>query len=201
MTLYHILRPVVWVFVKLCYFVRYEGKENIPQAQGFIVCPNHNSNLDPFFVAPPFVRGLVFMGKVELFRIPVIGWILRHSGAFPVERGKGDVGAIDRAKATVAAGRSLCIFPEGTRFPIGEYKPFKSGAVVVAAATGADILPVHLHWRGKKLRLFRRVTVTFGEPILLTRLGLTADSRPSEIKRAVRVLRERVAALGERYAD
>ena len=102
------------------------------------------------------------MAKKELFKIPVLGAILRWAGAFPVSRGKGDIGAIKAALSALKAEKAFAIFPEGHRVKEGEPHAAKAGVAMLAERTGAPIIPVAI---SGKYRLFSKINVYIGEPI------------------------------------
>ncbi|HBB18923.1 MAG TPA: 1-acyl-sn-glycerol-3-phosphate acyltransferase, partial [Ruminococcus sp.] len=94
----------------------------------------------------------------------LFGWLIRSLGAFPVSRGKGDMTVIDTACERLAGGRSLMIFPEGTRSKDGKVHRGHSGAALIAAKSGAMIVPVGVCF-GEKLRFRTKITVKYGQPI------------------------------------
>ena len=96
-TFYNVIYMIVFPFFNFVHPGRAVGRENIPKG-GVLVCGNHTAMSDPLFLAFAFrhQNQLRPMAKAELLRVPVIGWILRHVGVFGVERGKSDVGAINR---------------------------------------------------------------------------------------------------------
>ena len=111
-----------------------------------VVISNHASLADPFLLSYlPF--DLRFVAKDELFHKPLVGWLLRLAGDIPVRRGDPASAAAmaSAAEATLRAGLSVMIFPEGTRSRSGELGAFRDGAFRIAIATGAPILPVALH--------------------------------------------------------
>ena len=85
-------------------------------------------------------------------------------GAFPVQRGTGDTAALDTAAQRLRQGHILGLFPEGHRHPVGQPGRPKSGAALIAKATGADVLPCAIHYT-KGHRFGSRVTVCFGSLI------------------------------------
>ena len=89
--LYAFLVKIVRPIVRILYRVKVFGLENVPKTGGYIICPNHTSNMDPVLLAITFERQIYFMAKAELFRNSVLRKILKVLGAFPVERGKGDL--------------------------------------------------------------------------------------------------------------
>lgn len=178
---------------KIAYDMNFEGLENIPKNGGFLMCANHRANIDPVFIAQRTKCDFRFMAKAELFKNPLIGWFLRKIGAFPVERGKGDMTAINTAKEAIAEGNTLVMFPEGTRSKDGQLLKFKSGATMIASQTNADIMPVGINFEGK-LRFRSKVTVRYGKLIKNEELGIK-NNTPGELKYARNLLRDRIAAL------
>lgn len=122
--------------------LRVEGRW--PEGKGpFVVVANHQSILDILLLSR-LPREMKWVAKEELFRIPWVGWMLRMSGDIPIRRGDPESGgeAIARARAYLARGMSVMIFPEGTRSARGDLLPFKSGAFRLALDAGVPVLPV-----------------------------------------------------------
>jgi 1-acyl-sn-glycerol-3-phosphate acyltransferase len=117
-----------------------------PAGGPFVVVANHQSILDILLLSH-VPREMKWVAKDELFRIPWVGWMLRMSGDIPLRRGDAESGgeALSRAKAYLARGMSVIIFPEGTRSARGTLLPFKSGAFRLALDAGVPILPVVVH--------------------------------------------------------
>lgn len=149
------------------------GEENIPKDGGIIFCPNHISNHDAITIAISQKRQLSFMGKDSLFRIPVLGWLFKKIGAFPVKRGTGDIGAVRKAIEIIQNNNALVMFPEGTRNKTENLLlEFKTGAALVAKKGNAKIVPVAIIGR---YRLFSRITVQFAPPVSLDSYGEKPD--------------------------
>lgn len=148
--------------------VSVEGMEKLPQ-NGVLLCPNHASNWDPILIALklPVNYRLHLMGKEELFRNPIMNWVLRKVGGFPVDRGGADIQAVKTAMQAIRQGDNLLIFPEGTviRNGIGHTDGLpahaKAGVAVIGVRTGATMVPVFVD--GEK-KLFRRTRIIFGDP-------------------------------------
>lgn len=184
------------IFIHLMLKIKVVGRENIPKT-GFILASNHRSNYDPPLVATNFWQQVYFMAKIELFQKKGFGWLLRRLGAFPVERGKGDTGAIDWARNVVESGGVLGMFPEGHRSQDGKPLRPKSGTAMIAGQTKADVLPCAVCF-GEKLRFRSPVTVRYGTIIKAEELGFTGDgTAPREIKAASRLIMDRIIALLE----
>lgn len=192
--LYELGRFLARIGACIAFSIRTEGKENVPLKGGLVVASNHQTYWDPVFLVVFIKHRFRFMAKEELFqKNKAFAWLIKGLGAFPVIRGKGDTTAMDTAVETVRNGQDLVIFPEGTRSKDGTLGKPKSGAVVIAAKTGAPILPVAICYEGK-LKFRKRVTIKYGKPIEAEILTPALDN-PAEIKRCSRMLMERIAAL------
>ena len=196
-------RFLLWLFHPLYWFLfpfKAYGKENIPAESPddrTILCCNHISEMDPVYLEMCPKRHVFFMAKAELFRGRFSRWFLgRLFGAFPVERGKGDTGALDKAEEIVRSGRLLGIFPEGTRSRDGQLGRAKSGAALIAARTGANILPVCIVAKDQKVRLFHRAKVIFGKPMTPQELHLEDPEHP-DLRFASRALMQRIGEMIE----
>ena len=155
--------------------VKVEGMERLPR-HGVLLCPNHSSNWDPVLLVAslPVDYRLHVMAKNQLFKNPILGWIMTKLGAFPVDRGGSDLAAVKTAIQSIKSGDNLMVFPEGTRVEREGDVRAKGGAAMIAVRTGAILVPVFVD--GKK-RLFRRTRLIFGEPYYPTISGRhgTAD--------------------------
>lgn len=138
-----------------------EGLDRLPR-NGVLLCPNHSSNWDPILIALrlPVNYRLHIMAKKELFCNKVFDWVLRKLGAFPVDRGEGDIEAVKTALKAIKSGDNLLIFPEGTRVEHEGALPAKGGVAVIGIRSGAQFVPVYVE--GNK-RLFRRTRIIFGQ--------------------------------------
>ena len=170
--------------------VRIEGKENIPPEGGYILCANHRTYADPVFVGGATPHQLHFMAKAELFKNPFFSFLIRHLGAFPIERGKGDTTAIETAIGLLKSGKAMVMFPEGTRSKDGKPLRAKSGVAMLAYQTGADILPMSISF-GKRLHFRCGVTIRIGKLIKNEELGIT-ELVPSQLKFARNLIMERI---------
>ena len=150
-------------FVRRLYRVEIVGGHRIPESGGCILAANHESVVDPFVLGVVTPREIRYMAKADLFRNRALAAALRSLGAFPVESGSGDVGAVAEAARLVGAGHVVGIFPQGTSKQHGE-RPWHRGAARLALQTGAPIVPVRMRGtRGLPGRT--RVRIDVGEPI------------------------------------
>ena len=190
---YRFARMLLYFLFHLLFRIRSEGTENLPRGTGYIVASNHRTNCDPVFIGISLRPTLTFMAKIELFQLPVIGHLFYWLGAFPVERGKGDTGALEFAERVVREGKVLAMFPEGTRSLDGKLLRPKSGCAVIAGASRALVVPVAVCY-GEKLHFRCNVTVKFGRPIPPEELGVD-PAKPSSIKAGSKLIMERIAAM------
>lgn len=196
--LYNFGKIFVQWFLK--YFIPYEvnNKENMPQSGKVIVCCNHVSISDPVRLAFTQHRQIFFMSKSELFENKAMALLLSSLGAFPVQRGKGDKGAINKASQMLENGQALGIFIEGTRSKTGEFLQPKAGAVMIAHNNHAPILPCCITAKGGGVpKIFHKCIVSFGELIQPEELGIV-EGTGVEYRNASREIMNRIAKLRER---
>lgn len=196
---YVILRFLLYWPVKLILRIRVRGRKNEPRrADGpYLVCANHQTVLDVIFLCIALRRQQPhFMGKEGVFRVPVLGRLVRWLGAFPVARGRNDVGAVKHTMKLLKEGRSVGIFPQGTRCAGKELRDcrVKAGAGLIAAHTGTQVLPVYIGMKDHKWKFLRRVTVVIGEPVTMEQLGYDKE-QPGEYARITDEIYERICAL------
>tara|TARA_Y100001968_G_C19287060_1_gene682239 strand:- start:29 stop:706 length:678 start_codon:yes stop_codon:yes gene_type:complete len=118
------------------------GISNFPKTGGVVVVSNHGSHLDPPILGHALGRPIAFMAKSELFKVPILSYIISACGAYPVRRGAGDREAIRSASSRLNEGWATGVFLDGTRQENGRVNDPKAGAALLAARTGSPILPV-----------------------------------------------------------
>ena len=154
--------------------LRVIGVENVDPSASYVVASNHQSTFDimaHFMALPVPIR---FLAKKELFGVPLLGWALKRLHMVPVDRTAGRPvyeEIEENAAATIADGKSIIVYPEGTRTTTGEMLPFKKGAFFIAVRTGLPVLPTTIvgsyeAWlpRAKIIR-GGTITVAIGSPI------------------------------------
>ncbi|HYN91629.1 MAG TPA: 1-acyl-sn-glycerol-3-phosphate acyltransferase [Thermoleophilaceae bacterium] len=158
----------------LVYFrLRRLGTEHIPDG-GVILASNHRSFLDPFAIGCCLGRPIYFVAKRELFRNPLIGWLLNCLGAFPIRRGASDDESMDTALALLERGQAVVIFPEGTRIRTGSLAQPKRGVGRLALQSGKPVVPIAVTnservrrgWRIKPVK----VHIRCGPPLTFPRV-------------------------------
>jgi 1-acyl-sn-glycerol-3-phosphate acyltransferase len=179
--------------------IRYKvvGREHIPAGRAVVFCANHQSNVDPPVLFQALDRRLHILYKAELRKIPVLGKVFETGGFVAIERENRDAAfaSIEQAAASIRAGNSFLIFPEGTRSKTEELLPFKKGGLVMALRAQAPIVPVAIMGgreamhKGSAVVRPVDVTVRIGEPV--DTAGLTPDDRDLVVDQ----VRRRIAAL------
>ncbi len=139
---YWIVRGILQPFFLIYLRMERIGREHFPPGEPVIVASNHRSFLDPFVIACMARRPLYYVAKKEIFAYRPLAWLLGALGAFPVARGAGDKDMIDTAKAILARGESVLIFPEGTRTRPGALGSPRRGVGRLALESGAPVIPV-----------------------------------------------------------
>jgi 1-acyl-sn-glycerol-3-phosphate acyltransferase len=172
--------------------IRYRviGREHIPPGRAVVFCSNHESNVDP----PVLFEAL---HKAELTKLPILGQVMLAGGFVPVERDRREasMASVDRAAASIRAGNSFLIFPEGTRSKTSELLPFKKGGFIMAIKAQAPILPVAISGGRDAMRkgswFVRPVLcrIRIGEPVETA--GLSVDDRDDVIE----IVRARIEEL------
>lgn len=175
---YRFLYAVVRPFVGLYYPMKFIGRENIPEG-GALVCGNHSSAVDPFFLAFALgpKRQIRAMAKESLLKIFFIGKLLKLVGTFPVRRGASDIHAIKYALEELNKGEYVVLFPEGTRVKSRQEGDPKTGAAMLACRTGVNVLPVYVPIHKKPFRWNR---VYIGQPYKMTYEGKRATAQDYE---------------------
>ena len=147
------------------------GRENIPQKNSFIMVSNHGSLLDPPLLGHALRRNISFMAKAELFKIPLLGFIIRACGAYPVKRGIVDKNTIKTACKKLSNNNCIGIFIDGTRQKNGRVNKPKQGAALLAFKNQKILLPVAIVNSHRLIRfkffipLFSRLVIKVGKPV------------------------------------
>jgi len=161
--LYSFVKIVCKIILSLLFGIKTVGKENVIEG-GTILAANHRSNWDPLAILSTCPRQLAFMGKKELFKFKPFGAILKTLGVFPVNRGKGDIGAVKTALTILKQEKGMMMFPEGKRMKDGRRGEAKPGVAMLATHAQVPVIPIKID---ATFRLFKKITVTYGEPIYL----------------------------------
>ena len=194
---YTLARLVLTVPTMLLWRVRAFGLENVPEEGPLVLAPNHFSQMDHFFVGLYLRRKIRFMAKSQLFGPPVLTYIYKHGGVFPVRRGHHDEEAFVTVRQLLDQGEMLLVYAEGGRSRSQQLGKPKPGIGRIALESGVPIVPVAIHGseyarQWKRFR-FPKTTVQFGEP-------LTFPVEPSaDRERQLEVATEVFARVREMY--
>lgn len=141
---YWLARALLQPFFLVYFRMKRIGMEHIPKDGALIIASNHRSFMDPWVIGMMLRRPIYYVAKTELFHNRVVAWLLSSLGAFPVDRGGGDRGAMEAARRILERGDVVVIFPEGTRTRPGALGIPKRGVGRLALETGAPVVPVAL---------------------------------------------------------
>ena len=203
-----ILIPMISLITKRTWI----GAGNIPKTGAAIVASNHLSYFDVLNLTH-FIfrngRAPRYLGKVGVFKVPIIGRIILAAGQVPVERETPNAGkAVDHAKRLLESGHLLGVYPEGTLTRDLDHWPMiaKTGLARLALSTNTPVIPI-AQWGSqvlmptysKKLKLFPRakITIVAGKPVDLSPWQGKADDPQALIEATAKVMLEITKLLEE----
>ena len=178
--LYWVVKGVLTPIMRVCFRIKVEGREHLSARGPVILASNHRSFLDSIFLPAVLRRRVTFVAKAEYFDDPKTAWFFRGVGQIPIRREGGSASERALASATevLRDGRVFAIYPEGTRTRDGYLHRGHTGVARLSLRTGTTIVPVGLIGTDdvqpvdtRMPRLFRRVTIRFGEPLDPARYG------------------------------
>jgi 1-acyl-sn-glycerol-3-phosphate acyltransferase len=202
-----IVRRLVLGLFFLLTRMRLKQLERVPREGGVLVVANHIHNADPILLNAAYPRPIHFMAKKEVFDVPILPWLLRWVGAFPVDRGRSDRAAIKRALAALNHGIAVAMFPEGTRSRVFALQKAHPGAGLLALTADVPVQPVaitgteRLPFNGSKGTAageLRRdpghsgVQILFGEPFRIPR---EFEGRRVTAEEATEIMMREIARL------
>jgi 1-acyl-sn-glycerol-3-phosphate acyltransferase len=170
--LYAVIRYYLKLIFVLCFRVRYFGIRNIPKEGGVLMVSNHQSHFDPPVVGTGCPRHMNFLARKTLFNFGPFGWLIGAVNAIPIDREGMGISGIKESLRHLKHGEMVLIFPEGTRSPDGEIKPFLPGFTSLATRSHSVILPAAIEgayacWpKQQKFPHFGQIHVRYGRPIL-----------------------------------
>ncbi len=165
---YKVMYALFAGIVKVLFSIKVINPENEPEEGGYLICSNHVSAADAVVICYAFKKNQAhFMAKKELFKIPLLSGLIRLLGAFPVDRGGSDVGAVKKAISMIKDGMGVAMFPQGHRHPGVDPRntPVKNGAGLISSRAECDVMPVYVLRKKNTFRLFKKTYVIIGEKI------------------------------------
>jgi 1-acyl-sn-glycerol-3-phosphate acyltransferase len=205
---YRFCRFLFRVYFRLYHRGRIYHADRMPRQGGVILAGNHVSFLDPPFFGQACPRGAFYMARDTLFRNPVAGWILRSWNCVPINRDRGDIGALRAMLRMLDEGKPVLMFPEGTRSPDGSLQEPRAGIGMIVGHAQCPIQPMRIFGtdralpRGASIPRPARVTITFGEPFSYPFPADFDQLRGDELKAVYldvgREIMRRIAALEPR---
>lgn len=197
---------ILWVLTRAIGWIyfRYRVEGRIPSTGGLLVAANHASYLDIPLLGCGMKRRAWYLGRSDLFPVPVLNGILRSLGWIPVRLGRLDREAFGKAISLIQAGEVVVIFPEGGRSHDGHLRPPKAGIGVIVSRTGCPVVPAYLKGTfdvlptGARWPRWRQVTLRFGAPITFETGERKEKAGTKQFYEQVsRTVIEHIAALGE----
>ncbi|WP_051327957.1 lysophospholipid acyltransferase family protein [Desulfatirhabdium butyrativorans] len=127
--------------------VTVKGLENIDPGRPYIFMPNHSSNFDIPVLLSHLPVQFRWLAKAELFKFPLFGYAMKRAGYISIDRTnrRSAFESLDQAAAAIRNGKSVMIFPEGTRSRDNQIHEFKKGGFVLAIKAGVPIVPIIIH--------------------------------------------------------
>jgi 1-acyl-sn-glycerol-3-phosphate acyltransferase len=194
--LWRLLFPPIRALVLALVHIRVEGRENLPKSGPYIVVSNHINWKDPPLISIALELSVRYMAKIQAFGYPLLGYIVRATGAFPVRRGEGDRRALVTALKVLQAGQILGFFPEGHRSESGALLRGKPGVGFIASRV-PDVSLVPIGMRGTKQPLLR--LIFGGEAVLRVgrpfRLAELSDEERRDEQALTDAVMRRIASL------
>lgn len=181
--LYRFLRPIAKFILHIFFRFKIENIEIVPSDRAVLICANHISFLDFGFIGAHIKTPISYLGKAELAKFKPFAAFLRLLGFIPIKRGSSDINAIRNVITTIEEGRSLLIFPQGTRKggqKISETN-FKHGSSLIRRKASCDVVPVSITSKNMKAGIFGKITIRFGDIITASEFDELNDNESTEL--------------------
>lgn len=181
-------RLAMKALLHLAYRIETAGLEHVPAGRALLLASNHQSNWDPPLIGCCLPVETGFVAKRQLFANPVVGALLRAFGSIPIDRGGVDRRALKEIRSRLREGRSVLLFPEGTRSRDGSLGEARAGLGLILEGVDADVLPVCVLGTIQPARFGRRprVRVEFGAPVTRAELEAAAEGADDAGRRSER---------------
>jgi len=180
---------------ELAFRLKIYGRENLIEQGPAILASNHASFLDPPLVGVACRKEVFYLARKTLFEKPVLGSLLPRINCIPVDRDRGDIGAVRTLLRLLKEGKRVVVFPEGTRSRDGNLQPARGGLGLIIAKSLAPVVPVRIFGSYAALPRsggihFTRVTLVVGKPLIFTKADIGTDERSAYQSLSDRVMTE-----------
>ena len=196
---YSFLYHTVGHIVRFTCNIHVTNPENEPKEGGVLIIANHRVWCDPIYMGLALKHLQPhFMAKKESFNFPPLALLIRALGAYPVNRGGADVGAIKRTIEMLKHGIPVGMFPQGHRYPDVDARttPVKTGAALIAVKAGVPVMPIFIKVKNNHMHWFCRKELIFGKVITPEEIAYNPEN-PGEYQRIADFLFEKVCELGD----
>ena len=186
------IQTILRLFFSVWFRYRAYGYEELKHQRGMLFVINHQSFLDPLLVGLPLSRPICYLARDSLFRIPVVGWILRHTSVLPINREAASTAALRTMIGHLRAGYWVGIFPEGTRSTDGTLGEMKPGFLALLRRTQVPVCPVGIAGaqdalgRGAWFPHFAKVRVFFGPTIPACEIRTLLEEGERSLEKIIR---------------
>ena len=200
---YRVVKFLLGKIVGFFLGVRVKNKDKEIFDKPFILCANHTSLLDAIVIVIAMKNQIRYMGKKEIFKIPLLNLFIKAMGAFPVDRKKGDVAAIKKTLEILKGGECVGIFPQGTRHPYENPRDteVKDGIGMMASRAGVGIVPVYIKNKSGKVKWFHKNTVIIGDYISPDEIAFPELSGREKYKAISNYAFDKICSIGESWED
>ena len=200
---YRVVKFLLGKIVGFFLGVRVKNKDKEVFDKPFILCANHTSLLDAIVIVIAMKNQIRYMGKKEIFKIPLLNLFIKAMGAFPVDRKKGDVAAIKKTLEILKGGECVGIFPQGTRRPYENPRDteVKDGIGMMASRAGVGIVPVYIKNKSGKVKWFHKNTVIIGDYISPEEIAFPELSGREKYKAISNYAFDKICSIGESWED
>ncbi|MBQ8249650.1 MAG: 1-acyl-sn-glycerol-3-phosphate acyltransferase [Clostridia bacterium] len=198
MKVYRWIKKYLQGLIKLVFRIHIHGAENEPMEGGYLLVSNHISYIDVLVSAVALKRQIRFMAKKELFKVPLLGGLIKTLGAFPVDRKGNAVAPIRKSIALLESGEVVGMFPQGHRLMKRKFDTtkgeIKGGAAMTCCRAKVPVLPAFIATKNDKVIPFRRIDIYIGKPIAYEEFGFEKAGN-DEYMRGIGLIFDRIAEL------
>lgn len=180
---WRVIHVLFFLFCRSWIRLRATGQENIDNTRGGLFLINHQSFLDPLLVAVLLSRPVSYLARDSLFKVPLVGWILKSTYVIPISREAARGGSIRVAMERLDSGFLVGIFPEGTRSLTDEVRSFRPGFLALARRSRQPIYPVGIAGANRAMPKGAwwirpvRIEVVYGAPLDAHELSRLQDDK------------------------